>query len=112
MADQTVIVNVERAGRASFSGAQAYSGPASLRRKDASPEAARSEKTEAQQKSAETEELVDSVRLVRDETSGRSFVEILDKKTGEVMYQIPPEEVRKLAELLKDMTGSMVNTVA
>ena len=83
-----------------------------MRSKDSSREPTRNERPKAPDHTPETENSGDSVRLVRDEKSGRSFIEILDRKTGEVMYQIPPEEVQKLAELLKDMTGSMVDTVA
>jgi len=109
MADQTIIMNVERASSPGFSGAQAYPGQAAIRSRETPQESARSKKTSALDESREEEKLGDAVRLVQDEHSGRSVVEILDKRTGEVMYQIPPEEVRKLAELLKDLTGSMVD---
>jgi hypothetical protein len=112
MADQTVIMSLERAGGAGFSGAQPYSGRPVSKVKGGPRETARSEKPTASEKSAASEKSGDSVRLVRDAESGRSRVEILDRTTGEVLYQIPAEEVQKLAERLKDMTGSMVDTLA
>lgn len=54
----------------------------------------------------------DSVKLVRDETTGRSFVQILDRKTGEVIYEIPPEQLRKIPELSEKVNGNVVDTVA
>jgi len=53
----------------------------------------------------------DGVRLVQDPDSGRTLVEILDRKTGEVIYQLPPEELQKLAEQLKQFTGTVIDTV-
>lgn len=112
MTDQTVTISLERTGAAGFSGAQPYSGKTASQVKDGPRGAARSEKPTESDQSAASEKSGDSVRLVRDAESGRSRVEILDRKTGEVLYQIPAEEVQKLAERLKDMTGSMVDTLA
>lgn len=107
MTDQSVTLNVERTGVPGFSGARPYSGSIAKRGQQVSRESAHSQDPAAVDANAAG----DSVRLVRDEETGRSCVQILDRKTGEVLYEIPPEEVQKLAKILKDMTGLMVNEV-
>lgn len=51
-------------------------------------------------------------RLARDEASGKSIVQILDRDTGAVLYEIPPEEVRKLARMVQELAGPVVDTTA
>lgn len=53
-----------------------------------------------------------SARLAQDRESGKTIVQILDRRTGEVLYEIPPEEVRKLARLLQHLTGSVIDKTA
>ncbi|GAB4246306.1 MAG: hypothetical protein Kow00109_22420 [Acidobacteriota bacterium] len=53
-----------------------------------------------------------SARLAQDKDSGKTIVQILDRRTGNVLYEIPPEEVRKLARLLQNLTGSVVDRTA
>lgn len=114
MADQSVVLTIERTGGSGFSGAQPYLGPIADRGQKVSPEAARKEKSAP----AESQQLPtaaasgDWARIVQDEESGRSVVQILDRRTGEVIYEIPPEEIQKLGKMLREMTGSMVDTVA
>ncbi len=114
MADQTVALMIERAGGSGFSGAQPYSGPLADRGQTVSPGAARTQKQApaGSQEPSTADASGDWARLVQDEESGRSYVQILDRRTGEVIYEIPPEEIQKLGKLLKEMTGSMVDTVA
>lgn len=113
MTDQAVTLSIDRAGGAGPSGAQAFSGAAAERAQQAARE---SEGTPRQSKTSTEKSRADQsgtrARLVRDEKSGRSHIEILDRKTGEVMYQIPPESIQALSELLESATGSMVDTVA
>jgi uncharacterized FlaG/YvyC family protein len=69
-------------------------------------------KAEQKQKLADIQSVNrDSIQLVRDEVSGRSYVQVMDKK-GEVVYQIPPEELQKLQRLLDHLNGNVVDTVA
>jgi uncharacterized FlaG/YvyC family protein len=113
MANPTLVLDVERAGGSGFSGAQPYSGPTADRGQKVSRESERTQKPAAVSKPpSATEPSGDWARIVQDHESGRSFVQILDRKTGEVLYEIPPEEIQKLGKLLKETTGSMVDTVA
>jgi flagellar protein FlaG len=47
-----------------------------------------------------------------DESSHRIVVTIIDKDTGEVIRQIPPESVLKQAEALKDLSGLLFDQKA
>lgn len=53
----------------------------------------------------------DAVKLIRDEESGRAVVQILDRRTGEVIYEIPPEELKNFSELVDKTNGVVINTV-
>jgi uncharacterized FlaG/YvyC family protein len=53
-----------------------------------------------------------SVRLVHSEELGRPVVHILDRETGEIIYQIPPEELQKLSTFLDEFKGSVVDKLA
>ncbi len=80
-----------------------------------SPHETESSKADANRQVQETgfgDPSQDSVKLVRDETTGRSFVQILDRKTGEVIYEIPPEQLRKIPELSDKVSGKVIDTVA
>ena len=58
-----------------------------------------------------TEDGVYSVRFERDSSSEELVVKIVDQNTDEVIRQIPPEELLKLSQHLKELSGSIVNTV-
>jgi len=47
-----------------------------------------------------------------DEKSGQSFIQVIDRESGEILRQIPPEEARRLSAALKEMIGTVVDTVA
>lgn len=57
-----------------------------------------------------TEEGLYSVRFENDIDAGEMVVKVVDQDTDEVIRQIPPEELRDLAELLKDLRGNIVDT--
>jgi len=40
-----------------------------------------------------------------DDETGKTYIKIVDKESGEVIREIPPEEVRKLAEKIDEMVG-------
>ncbi len=45
------------------------------------------------------------LKFSRDKETGETYIKILDKENGKVVREIPPEEVRKLAEKLQKMIG-------
>ena len=47
-----------------------------------------------------------------DEHSGHQVITVLDSETGEVIRQIPSEEVRALAQYLGSGTGGLIKTEA
>lgn len=49
-----------------------------------------------------------SIRFSVDENSKDIVVRVVDENTGEVVMQIPPEEVLKLRERLSEMSGLLV----
>ncbi len=59
-------------------------------------------------------DLINNVELKfnKDEETGQTYVKIVDKETGEVIREIPPEEVRKLAEKLDEMVGILLDKKA
>ena len=44
--------------------------------------------------------------------SGRVFIHVVDQDSGEIIREIPPEELQRLASALKEMSGRLVNTSA
>jgi flagellar protein FlaG len=74
------------------------------------------------EKNVQSEELLSQIKAVtenglysvRFEQSDNKelVVKIYDEKTKEVIRQIPAEEMLKLKEALKDLTGNIVNTQA
>jgi flagellar protein FlaG len=40
---------------------------------------------------------------------GAIYIEVVDKETGEVVRQIPPEELRRLAETMTELTGQILD---
>lgn len=59
-----------------------------------------------------TEEGVYSVRFEKDTSSEQLVVKIVDQNTDEVIRQIPPEELLKLSKNLKELSGSIINTMS
>ncbi len=45
------------------------------------------------------------LKFNKDLDTGQTYLKILDKETGETIREIPPEEVRKLAQKLEEMVG-------
>lgn len=52
-----------------------------------------------------------SVTFTRNDND-RLLIQVVDLDTGDVVRQIPPDEILKLAETLQDPTGNLVNTSA
>jgi len=59
-----------------------------------------------------TEDGLYSVRYERDAPSEELIVKIVDSDTDEVIRQIPPEELINLTKHLKELSGSIINTVS
>ncbi len=81
------------------------------------PEAA----VEAKSNTLPTEEILDqikgltedglySVRFEQDESSKQFVVRIVDRESGEVIRQLPPEELLGLKATLEDLRGNLVDT--
>jgi len=49
-----------------------------------------------------------SIRFSIDDSSKDVVVKVVDKDTGEVIKQFPPEQVLKLRERLSEMSGLLV----
>ena len=58
-----------------------------------------------------TEDGLYSVRFEQDSGTNELVVKVVDQNTDEVIRQIPPEELLKLSQHLKELSGSIVNTV-
>ncbi|MGI6657719.1 MAG: flagellar protein FlaG [Desulfobulbus sp.] len=76
----------------------------------------------AQEKKMQPEELLQQVkalsqdgmygiRFERDNKTEALIVKLVDKKTDEVIRQIPPEELLTLSKRLKERSGNVVDTV-
>jgi flagellar protein FlaG len=59
-----------------------------------------------------TEDGVYSVRFEQEAESQELIVKIVDQESDEVIRQIPPEELLNLTKHLKELSGSIVNTVS
>ncbi|MBI4522632.1 MAG: flagellar protein FlaG [Deltaproteobacteria bacterium] len=44
-----------------------------------------------------------------DEGTGKAVVEIMDAETGQVVRQVPPEELLRVIEVLRDLKGSLIS---
>ena len=53
-----------------------------------------------------------SVRFEQDSGTKELVVQVVDKDTDKLIRQIPPEELLKLSQHLKELSGSIVNTVS
>jgi flagellar protein FlaG len=63
-----------------------------------------------QQIKALTEDGLYSVRFENDERANGLVVKVVDQENGEVIRQVPAEEMLKLKETLEDLRGNIVNT--
>jgi uncharacterized FlaG/YvyC family protein len=52
-----------------------------------------------------------TVTFTIDKTSGEQYIQVIDKVSGEVVRQIPPEELRRLSAVLEKLTGNVVDMV-
>ncbi len=59
-----------------------------------------------------TEDGLFGVRFEQDMDSNELIVKIVDRKTDEVIRQIPPEELLNLTKHLNELTGNIVDTVS
>jgi len=59
-------------------------------------------------------DLINQVKLKfsRDYDTGQPFIEIVDKDSGDVVREIPPEFMRKLAEKMDEMVGILFDQKA
>ena len=53
-----------------------------------------------------------SLQFSLDQTSGKMIVKVTDKKTGELLRQIPSEDMLKIAESLDQLRGLFINEKA
>ena len=58
-----------------------------------------------------TEDGLFSVRFENDSNQNGLIVKIVDQQSGEVVREIPPEDLRELSLHLKELRGNMVDTV-
>lgn len=58
-----------------------------------------------------TEDGLYSVRFENDSENGEMVVKVVDRESNEVIREIPPEELRDLANQLKDLRGNLVDKV-
>ncbi len=84
----------------------------SLRSKDLNVSADAEKATQAQddeilQAFKKEFDLIHNVELKfnKDQETGQTYIKIVDKDSGKIIREIPPEEVRKLAEKLDEMVG-------
>ncbi len=49
------------------------------------------------------------IEITVDKDLGRMVVKILDEKTGDLIRQIPPEEILAISKRLKDMEGIFID---
>ncbi len=52
-----------------------------------------------------------SVTFEVDRKSNELYIKVVDRDTGEVVRQIPPEALRKMANQLELMTGNILDTI-
>lgn len=45
-----------------------------------------------------------------DDSSGRVVITVREAETGKIIRQIPPEELRSLADLVRENTGNSINS--
>ncbi|MEW6263532.1 MAG: flagellar protein FlaG [Thermodesulfobacteriota bacterium] len=51
-----------------------------------------------------------SLSFAVDKATGRTIIKIVDAQTEEVVRQLPPEEILRLAASLEKMAGALLNT--
>ncbi len=103
-------------------------GPTPAAKTKSKPEPAQADRSDEASKPAEKPRKRTSVE-VRDQASApsppnraitfklnreteRFFIQVVDRNTGEIIRQIPPEDMLKLAEELDASTGHLFNTSA
>lgn len=52
-----------------------------------------------------------TIRFLVDAGSGKTVITIVDEKSGDVIRQIPPEEVVALSEFLGSLQGNFLNRI-
>ena len=58
-----------------------------------------------------TENGLYSVRFENDEEIGDLIVKIVDRDSGEIVREIPPEDLRELTKHLNELRGNLVDTL-
>jgi len=58
-----------------------------------------------------TEDGAYSVRFEKDQKNDQMVLRLVDIESGEMIRQIPPEEIISLTETLQELRGSVVNTI-
>ncbi len=53
-----------------------------------------------------------SVRFEMDDKADRLIISLVDAETGEMIRQIPPEELLQLATKLEELRGNMIDTTS
>ncbi len=49
------------------------------------------------------------LRFQKDDQSGKWVAQVVDVETGEVLRQVPPEELRRIAAALRQSMGLLIN---
>ncbi|MFB3901893.1 MAG: flagellar protein FlaG [Acidobacteriota bacterium] len=70
------------------------------------------ERAKQARKPVEPVQLKELLQVVIDEKTNRLYVQVVDRETGEVLREIPPEELRKLRELVEQLNGRVLDTIA
>ena len=115
-------MNIEAVSTSNFSPPRANEPAQQVERKrqDSQQQAPSSAREESQAQPEEllnqikaiTEDGLYSVRFERDNPAEELVVKIVDSETDEVIRQIPPEELLNLTKHLKELSGSLINTVS
>ncbi len=53
-----------------------------------------------------------SLQFSVDESTGRTVIKVIDKESGDVIKEIPPEEALRLAEKIQEMSGLLFDRKA
>jgi len=57
-----------------------------------------------------TEDGIFSVRFEKDQETDTLVVKVVDRESGDVIRQVPPEELLSLSKRLRELQGNIVNT--
>lgn len=81
-------------------------------------------KTETDSESIATSDLIEPLQRINEsmrprglefelsETTSRVITRVIDRESGEIIREIPPEEVLKIAERLEEMQGQIISLEA